>query len=98
VAVARADTLPDDVHGVGIEKPWIAVVESFAIGGHCQILLTQDYVLAANDAFMTLPARKEGIVPGAANFAAASLCRRTGWPASSCNMSENCCATARKGA
>jgi thioesterase DpgC len=31
-------------------------------------LLTQDYVLAANDAFMTLPARKEGIVPGAANL------------------------------
>ena len=66
--VARADALPDDVHGTGIEKPWLAVVESFAIGGHCQILLTQDYVLAANDAFMTLPARKEGIVPGAANL------------------------------
>jgi thioesterase DpgC len=66
--VARADALPDDVHGTGIEKPWIAVVESFAIGGHCQILLTQDYVLAANDAFMTLPARKEGIVPGASNL------------------------------
>jgi thioesterase DpgC len=27
-----------------------------------------DYVLAANDAFMTLPARKEGIIPGAANL------------------------------
>src|SRR5882724_6733745 len=66
--VARPDALPDDVHGTGIEKPWIAAVESFAIGGHCQILLTQDYVLAANDAFMTLPARKEGIVPGAANL------------------------------
>jgi thioesterase DpgC len=66
--VARPDALPDDVHGVGIEKPWIAVVETFAIGGHCQILLTQDYVLAADDAFMTLPARKEGIVPGAANL------------------------------
>jgi thioesterase DpgC len=66
--VARTDALPDDVHGTGAEKPWIAVVESFAIGGHCQILLTQDYVLAANDAFMTLPARKEGIVPGAANL------------------------------
>jgi thioesterase DpgC len=66
--VARAEALPDDVHGTGIEKPWIAVVESFAIGGHCQLLLTQDYVLAANDAFMTLPAQKEGIVPGAANL------------------------------
>jgi (3,5-dihydroxyphenyl)acetyl-CoA 1,2-dioxygenase len=66
--VARTDALPDDVHGTGIEKPWIAVVESFAIGGHCQLLLTQDYVLAANDAYMTLPARKEGIVPGASNL------------------------------
>src|SRR6202007_1075728 len=51
-----------------IEKPWIAAVEGFAIGGHCQILLTMDYVLAANDAFMTLPARKEGIIPGFANL------------------------------
>jgi thioesterase DpgC len=66
--VARPDVLPDDVHGTGIEKPWIAAVESFAIGGHCQILLTQDYVLAAADAFMTLPARKEGIIPGVANL------------------------------
>jgi len=40
----------------------------FAIGGHCQILLTMDYILAASDAFMTLPARKEGIIPGAANL------------------------------
>jgi thioesterase DpgC len=66
--VARPDVLPDDVHGAGVEKPWIAAVETFAIGGHCQILLTMDYVLAANDAFLTLPARKEGIIPGAANL------------------------------
>jgi thioesterase DpgC len=51
-----------------IEKPWVAAVESFAIGGHCQILLTMDYVLAAEDAYLTLPARKEGIIPGAANL------------------------------
>jgi thioesterase DpgC len=51
-----------------IEKPWVAAVESFAIGGHCQILLTMDYVIAAQDAYMTLPARKEGIIPGAANL------------------------------
>jgi thioesterase DpgC len=51
-----------------IEKPWVAVVERFAIGGHCQILLTMDYVLAAEDAYLTLPARKEGIIPGAANL------------------------------
>jgi len=50
------------------EKLWIAAVEGFAIGGHCQILLTMDYTLAAEDAYLTLPARKEGIVPGAANL------------------------------
>ena len=66
--VARPDMLPDDVHGVGIEKPWVAAVESFAIGGHCQILLTMDYVIAASDAYMTLPARKEGIIPGVSNM------------------------------
>ncbi len=52
----------------GIEKPWVAAVDSFAIGGHCQILLAVDYVIAADDAYMTLPARKEGIIPGAANL------------------------------
>jgi thioesterase DpgC len=51
-----------------IEKIWIAAVEGFAIGGHCQILLTMDYTLAAEDAYLTLPARKEGIIPGAANL------------------------------
>jgi (3,5-dihydroxyphenyl)acetyl-CoA 1,2-dioxygenase len=66
--VARPEALPDDVHGSGIEKPWIAVIDGFAIGGHCQLLLAMDYVLAASDAFMTLPARKEGIIPGLANL------------------------------
>lgn len=66
--VAREDMVPDDVNGQTIEKPWVAVVEEFAIGGHCQYLLTMDYVIAARGAFMTLPARKEGIIPGAANM------------------------------
>jgi thioesterase DpgC len=66
--VARPDLMPDDTHGQGIEKPWIAAVDAFAIGGHCQILLTMDYVLAADDAYLTLPARKEGIIPGVANM------------------------------
>ena len=51
-----------------VEKLWIAAVEGFAIGGHCQILLTIDQVVATGDAYMTLPARKEGIIPGAANL------------------------------
>jgi enoyl-CoA hydratase/carnithine racemase len=66
--VARPDMLPDDTHGQGIEKPWIAAVDAFAIGGHCQVLLAVDYVLAADDAYLTLPARKEGIIPGVANM------------------------------
>jgi len=66
--VARPEALPDDMRGRGTEKQWVAVVETFAIGGHCQLLLVADYVLAADDAFMTLPARKEGIIPGFANL------------------------------
>jgi thioesterase DpgC len=62
------DAPPDEFGGQTIEKPWIAAVESFAIGGHCQILLAVDFVLAEKNAFMTLPARKEGIIPGAANM------------------------------
>jgi thioesterase DpgC len=59
---------PDEFGGQSIEKPWIAAVENFAIGGHCQILLAVDYVLADQNSYMTLPARKEGIIPGAANM------------------------------
>jgi len=66
--LARPDATPDDVTGTTQEKPWIAMVEGFAIGGHCQYLLVMDYVLAAQGAFMSLPARKEGIIPGAANL------------------------------
>jgi thioesterase DpgC len=66
--LARPDADPDEVYGGTIEKPWIAAVEHFAIGGGCQYLLTMDYVVAASDAYMTLPARKEGIIPGAANM------------------------------
>jgi thioesterase DpgC len=62
------DAPPDEFGGQTREKPWIAAVETFAIGGHCQVLLAVDYVLAERTAFMTLPARKEGIIPGAANM------------------------------
>jgi (3,5-dihydroxyphenyl)acetyl-CoA 1,2-dioxygenase len=62
------DVPPDEFGGRTLEKPWIAAVEEFAIGGHCQLLLAVDYVLAERNAFMSLPARKEGIIPGAANL------------------------------
>ncbi len=59
---------PDECGGATIEKLWIAAVEGFAIGGHCQVLLVCDYVVAERNAYLTLPARKEGIIPGAANL------------------------------
>ena len=73
--VARPDKDPDEVAGGTIEKPWLAAVDGFAIGGGCQLLLVMDYIVAASDAYMTLPARKEGIIPGAANL---RLARFTG--------------------
>jgi thioesterase DpgC len=66
--LARAEISPDEINGDTIEKPWIAAVDGFAIGGGCQLLLAMDYIVAASDAYMTLPARKEGIIPGAANL------------------------------
>jgi thioesterase DpgC len=51
-----------------VEKPWVAAVDGFAIGGGAQLLLVFDHVLAASDSFISLPAAHEGIVPGAANF------------------------------
>ncbi|MEZ5785006.1 MAG: enoyl-CoA hydratase/isomerase family protein [Xanthobacteraceae bacterium] len=66
--LASPDAPPDDVHGETREKPWIAAVERFAIGGHCQLLLVSDYIIAESDAYLTLPARKEGIIPGMANL------------------------------
>jgi thioesterase DpgC len=59
---------PDEVYAGTREKPWVAGVDAWAIGGGCQYLLAMDYVVAASDAYMTLPARKEGIIPGAANL------------------------------
>ena len=50
------------------EKLWIAAVETFAIGGACQILHTADHVIAERGARLFLPARKEGILPGASNL------------------------------
>ncbi|MEO3874991.1 (3,5-dihydroxyphenyl)acetyl-CoA 1,2-dioxygenase DpgC [Nonomuraea sp. B12E4] len=50
------------------DKPWIGVVDTFAIGGGCQLLLVLDHVIAGAGAYLSLPAAQEGIIPGAANF------------------------------
>jgi thioesterase DpgC len=59
---------PDEATGETHEKLWIAQLDTFAIGGGCQALLVMDYNIAGADSYMTLPARKEGIIPGMANL------------------------------
>lgn len=46
------------------EKPWVAAVDAFAIGGGCQFLLVVDRVVAERAAYVNLPAGREGIIPG----------------------------------
>uniref|UniRef100_A0AAU2JVA9 Enoyl-CoA hydratase/isomerase family protein n=1 Tax=Streptomyces sp. NBC_00049 TaxID=2903617 RepID=A0AAU2JVA9_9ACTN len=58
-----------------VHKPWVAAVDTFAIGGGAQLLLVFDHVLGAADSWFSLPAAQEGIVPGAGNF---RLGRHTG--------------------
>jgi thioesterase DpgC len=47
------------------EKVWVAAAEIYAIGGACQLLHVVDHVIAARGCRLFLPARKEGIIPGA---------------------------------
>jgi (3,5-dihydroxyphenyl)acetyl-CoA 1,2-dioxygenase len=47
------------------EKLWVAVAETYAIGGACQLLHVMDHVIAERGCRLFLPARKEGIIPGA---------------------------------
>ncbi len=58
----------DEARGATIEKLWIAAVDRFAIGGHCQLLHVVDHVIAMRGSRLYLPARKEGIIPGASNL------------------------------
>jgi enoyl-CoA hydratase/carnithine racemase len=74
------DTAPDTAPGMDalthvtggqhdtIEKLWVAAVERFAVGGACQLLHVVDHVIAARGSRLFLPARKEGIIPGASNL------------------------------
>ncbi len=66
--VPNSWTPPSDEPEQTLEKPWVAVVEAFAIGGGCQLLLVVDYVIAEKSAYFSLPARKEGFLPGSSNM------------------------------
>jgi thioesterase DpgC len=50
------------------EKLWVAAVERLAVGGACQLLHVVDHVIATRGSRLFLPARKEGIIPGASNL------------------------------
>jgi (3,5-dihydroxyphenyl)acetyl-CoA 1,2-dioxygenase len=71
--ISQAEPDPDSSSpGDGVEgtteKLWIAAVEKFAIGGACQLLHVMDHVIAGRGSRLYLPARKEGIIPGASNL------------------------------
>jgi (3,5-dihydroxyphenyl)acetyl-CoA 1,2-dioxygenase len=59
---------PGAGHEGTTEKLWIAAVERFAVGGACQLLHVADHVIATRGSRLFLPARNEGIIPGASNL------------------------------
>lgn len=58
-----------------VNKPWVGAVDTFAIGGGMQLLLVLDHVIVEENAYVSLPAAEEGIVPGLGNL---RLTRLTG--------------------
>jgi enoyl-CoA hydratase/carnithine racemase len=47
------------------EKPWIAAVEGFAVGGGCEVVLSCDMVVAAEASTFALPEVSRGLIAGA---------------------------------
>jgi (3,5-dihydroxyphenyl)acetyl-CoA 1,2-dioxygenase len=66
---AGTEVVRSPVAGHGVtEKLWIAAVERLAVGGACQLLHVVDHVVATRGSRLFLPARNEGIIPGASNL------------------------------
>jgi len=66
--LSDAEFRPEHLPERTTEKLWVAGVETYAIGGACQLLHVMDHVIAERGARLYLPARKEGIIPGASNL------------------------------
>jgi (3,5-dihydroxyphenyl)acetyl-CoA 1,2-dioxygenase len=68
--IFRGINLPSAGHAspAKTEKLWIAAVERLAVGGACQLLHVVDHVIATRGSRLFLPARNEGIIPGASNL------------------------------
>ena len=73
--VAPTGRSPDEIIGGTLEKPWVAQLEVFAIGGGCQYLLVMDYVVAGSDAYMTLAGAQGRHHPRRRQYALSALRR-----------------------